>query len=45
VTAAVGLLGEFNRYTDMQNSLVAAIEPGKDKTINILIDGTGVHLN
>jgi type VI secretion system protein VasD len=44
-TAVVGFLGEFNRYSDMETSQSVELKPGKDKKINILIDGSGVHLN
>ena len=44
-TAAVGLVGEFIRYSDMQTSQSIVLEPGKDRKINVLIDGSGVHFN
>ena len=45
VTGAVGLLGEFNRYSDMQTSQSVVIAPGEDLEIKVLIDGSGVHLD
>jgi type VI secretion system protein VasD len=44
ITGSIGLVGEFNRYIDMQTSQSIVLEPGKDKNINVLIDGSGVHL-
>lgn len=45
VSTAVGLLGEFNRFSDMQTSQTVVIDPGKDKKVTVVIDGSGVHLN
>lgn len=44
LAGSVGLLGEFHRYHDMKTSVSTDIEPGKDITLNVLIDGKGVHL-
>jgi type VI secretion system protein VasD len=45
VATAVGFLGEFNRYSEIQTSQSIELKPGKDITINVLIDGSGVHVN
>jgi type VI secretion system protein VasD len=43
-TTAVGFLGEFNKYNQMQTSQTVDLEPGADRQVTITIDGTGVHL-
>ena len=45
VTSAVGFLGGFNRYNDMQTTQSLELVPGKDLEINILIDGRGIHID
>ena len=43
-TTAVGFMGEFNKYNQMQTSQTVDLEPGADREVSIRIDGTGVHL-
>jgi len=43
-TTAVGFMGEFNKYKQMQTSQTVDLEPGEDRQVSIMIDGTGVHL-
>jgi type VI secretion system protein VasD len=43
-TTAVGFMGEFNKYKQMQTSQTVDLEPGTDRQVTIVIDGTGVHL-
>ena len=42
-TAAVGIMGEFIKYNEMQTSQTVDLEPGADRSVSILIDGSGVH--
>ena len=44
-TNAVGLMGGFNRYSEMNTTVTLELEPGKDRTVNILIDRSGIHLD
>lgn len=41
---SVGLLGGFFQYRDVATTLLIEVEPGKDKTVNLLIDNAGIHL-
>lgn len=42
---AVGILGEFNRYADMENKAVFEFEPGNDAKVRLRIDGEGIRLD
>lgn len=42
---AVGVIGEFNRYQDMNSTMqLIEISPGKDKKVKLLVDAKGVWL-
>ena len=43
-TAAVGIMGEFTNYGEMQTSRTVPLEPGVDREIYVVINGTGVQL-
>ena len=43
-STAVGFLGEFNRYSEMQASQTLYLEPGKDREISLRIDIYGIHI-
>lgn len=43
-TTAVGIMGGFNRYSEMQTGITVTPEPGEDMEIDIVIDGRGLHL-
>jgi type VI secretion system protein VasD len=45
VTSALGFLGEFNHYINMQTTQSMNIVPGDDLEVNLLIDGRGIHIN
>ncbi len=43
-TMAVGIVGGFNRYGEMQTSVTVTPEPGEDMEIDIVVDGRGLRL-
>ena len=44
-TTALGFLGEFNNYSDIQTRQSVTVSPGDDLEINLLIDARGIHIN
>ena len=42
-TTAVGFIGEFNQFTEMNTSQTLYLEPGEDREVVLRIDGTGLH--
>lgn len=43
-TVAIGIMGGFNRYSEMTTAVTVATEPGKDLEIELLVDRTGLRL-
>lgn len=42
---AVGIIGEFNRYQDMNSTMqLIELDPGRDKSVKLLVDAKGLWL-
>ena len=44
-TTAVGIMGGFNRYSEMKTGITITPEPGEDMEIDVLVDSRGLHLD